>query len=363
MNRIEHIDTYYTSLASMQKKFDKFARKNGFVANSVKEFEAWKENTRKILYDLFGMDKFEPCALHAERKDVCMMEDGIRRESYLLEVEEDVFMPFYSLFPEEGKQRYHKDGDTVKPACALALHGHSGGGKESVAGRREILAIADAIDKFQYDYGLKLAKSGYITICPDARGYGSRREAALQKDEESAYLNGACFQLSHMAEPLGMTVMGMLTYDLMRLVDYIEKRGEFDMTKLLCVGFSGGGMQTLMLAAMDDRIKECVISGYMYGYKDSLLTLNGNCSCNYVPHLWEHVDMGDIGALIAPRKAVVQSCKADHLNGPRGLVNALEQVAIMKKAYALFNKEECLIHDIREGGHCFHPEVLDILIG
>ncbi|MBE5960441.1 MAG: alpha/beta fold hydrolase [Lachnospiraceae bacterium] len=363
MNRIEHVSTYYTSLASMQRKFDKYARKNGFAADSINEFEEWKQETRKRLTDLFGMDKFEACDLSAEYQGDCMMEDGIRRESYLLEVEEGVFMPFYILYPNDGKQRYVKDGENVKPACALALHGHCGGGKESIAGRREILAIADAIDKFQYDYGLKLARSGYITICPDARGYGGRREKALQKDEESAYLNGACFQLSHMAEPLGMTVMGMLTFDLMRLIDYIEQRGDFDMKKLLCVGFSGGGMQTLMLAAMDDRVKECVISGYMYGYKDSLLTLNGNCNCNYVPHLWEHVDMGDIGALIAPRKAVIQSCRDDHLNGPRGLVNASEQVEIMRKAYSLFDKEENLIHDIREGGHCFHPEVLDILMG
>ena len=48
-------------------------------------------------------------------------------------------------------------------------------------------------------------------------------------------------------------------------------------------------------------ILTAAISGYMYGYRDALLTLNNNCSCNYVTHLWEHLDMGDIASLIAPR--------------------------------------------------------------
>ena len=92
-------------------------------------------------------------------------------------------------------------------------------------------------------------------------------------------------------------------------------------------------MQTLWLAALDDRVKFAAISGYMYGYRDALLTLNNNCSCNYVPHLWEHLDMGDIASLIAPRPLWVQSCREDRLNGPRGVVNAQEQVAIAAEAW------------------------------
>ena len=42
----------------------------------------------------------------------------------------------------------------------------------------------------------------------------------------------------------------------------------------------------------------------------------GNCSCNYVPHLFEHVDMGDVGALIAPRPLLVETGTHDDLNGP-----------------------------------------------
>ena len=44
--------------------------------------------------------------------------------------------------------------------------------------------------------------------------------------------------------------------------------------------------------------------------------------------------MGDIASLIAPRPLWVQSCRDDRLNGPRGVVNVEEQVAIAHSAIA-----------------------------
>ena len=63
--------------------------------------------------------------------------------------------------------------------------------------------------------------------------------------------------------------------------------------RILTFGFSGGAMQSLYLAALDDRIHAVFLSGYMYGFRDSLLQMNRNCSCNYVPHLMEHFDIRD----------------------------------------------------------------------
>lgn len=71
------------------------------------------------------------------------------------------------------------------------------------------------------------------------------------------------------------------TWDLMRLIDYVAARGAWSLRELGCVGFSGGGMQTLYLAALDERVRWALISGYLYGVRDAQLTLNNNCSCNY----------------------------------------------------------------------------------
>ena len=72
--------------------------------------------------------------------------------------------------------------------------------------------------------------------------------------------------------------------------------------------------------------------------------------------------MGDIASLIAPRRLVVQSCRDDHLNGPRGLENVYEQLAVVKAAYALYPESVAPIHDIREGRHRWHGEVLDVIL-
>lgn len=84
-------------------------------------------------------------------------------------------------------------------------------------------------------------------------------------------------------------------------------QGGRDGERLGCCGLSGGGMQTIWLTAMDDRIKCAVVSGYFYGYLDSLLKMPHNCGCNFVPDLWNHIDMGDLGALVCPRPLLIES--------------------------------------------------------
>lgn len=113
-------------------------------------------------------------------------------------------------------------------------------------------------------------------------------------------------------------------------------------------------MQTMWLSALDERVTCAVISGYIYGYRDALLIQNRNCPCNYVPHLWEHLDMGDIASLIAPRPLLIQSCRDDHLNGPRGLRNVLEQVDIVRQAYERLGAVQKILHEICEGSHRWH---------
>lgn len=352
MERIIEIPRFYGSLPGMLKKFDKYARQDAFTGKTPGEFELWKKHARETIKELLGWKYMETCPLEPRMEEKVTLEGGIIREKIIIQVEPEVFMPMYILLPPKM--------DAGKQQCFLALPGHQGAGKYSVAGCCEIPAVKDKIEFFNYDYGMQLAKRGYVAICPDCRGFGERRDEALRvPGDETAFLTSSCFHLAHMAEPLGETVAGMCAWDAARLIDYVYERGEWDTDTLGVMGFSGGGMQTLWIAALDDRVKQVIISGYLYGYKDSLLILNGNCSCNFVPHLWEHFDMGDIASLIAPRPLAVQSCRDDHLNGPRGLVNVLEQLETVRNAYKLYGREEYPYHDVREGGHCWHGEVLD----
>ncbi len=343
------IDTCYGTLSSMLRKYDKYARKDCFTGHTKEEFESWRETSLEMLKGLLGLEKMEKSSLNPVTEEVRILPGNIKREHVRIQVEPDVWMPMYLLIPLSANSRTR---------LFLCPPGHNGAGKYTVAGVRSYRQVEEKIRQYHYDYGMQLAELGYVAVCPDSRGFGERRENPESTRDPIWALKGDCRLLAHMGEPLGIPVAGMLAWDLMRAVDYLEWRGQWDVGHAGCMGFSGGGMQTMWISALDNRIKLAVISGYLYGCRDALLAMNENCSCNYVPHLWEHLDMGDIASLIAPKPLLVQSCSEDRLNGQRGLANVLEQVNIIKKAYEVYGARDNFVHDICRGGHQWHGEHL-----
>ena len=344
--RTVHIDTYFEDEPAFRDRLKREGRSAAFKGTTPGDFEAWQISTRARLFDLLGLSIIDRVPIEVRELDRVQIAGGIVRTHAMLQVERDVWMPFYLLEPQTPKLDAHGC-----KRCYICPHGHQGAGAASVAGVTGVPAVDDAVRKFNYDYGLRLARMGYVTVCPDARGWGYRRDWKGQGDDENSFLRGTCLNQARMAEPLGLTVAGLNAWDNMRLIDYLEARGDIAMDDLGCFGFSGGGYMTLYLAALDPRVRKAFVSGYLYGVDDSLLHLNGNCSCNYVPGLWRLLDMGDIASLIAPRPLLVQSCEGDHLNGARGLANVDEQLDIVRDAYELVGHADGLSHEVCPGGH------------
>ena len=344
--RTVHIDTYYEDELAFRERLKREGRSAAFKGTTPEDFEAWQIATRVRLFDLLGLSIMDRVSIEARELDRVQIAGGIVRTHAMLQVERDVWMPFYLLEPQSPKLDARG-----RKCCYVCPHGHQGAGAASVAGVTGVPAVDDAVRKFNYDYGLRLARMGYVTVCPDARGWGYRRDWKGQGDDENSFLRGTCLNQARMAEPLGLTVASLNAWDNMRLIDYLEARGDIAMDDLGCFGFSGGGYMTLYLAALDPRVCKAFVSGYLYGVDDSLLHLNGNCSCNYTPGLWRLLDMGDIASLIAPRPLLVQSCEEDHLNGSRGLKNVDEQLKIVRDAYKLLGRRDALRHEVCPGGH------------
>jgi dienelactone hydrolase len=331
----------YPTEPYLLERFAREGRRMGVQAQDAAALAAWGTALREHLHTLLGLPTMQPCPLDPQA-DAPVQCDGYLRTRVVLNTEPGVQMPLYVLTPADlqpGERR---------PAV-IAPHGHGGGGKESVAGRTDLPLIAEAIERYRYDYGVQLVRAGFVVFCPDGRGFGERRE--VNALAEGDMLGGSCRVLNNMAMPLGQTVTGMWVWDLMRLLDYVETRADCDAARIGCAGLSGGGLQTLWLSALDERVRCAVVSGYFYGYKDALLRLNQNCSCNYVPGLWQLADMGDLGALIAPRPLLVESGSRDPLNGERGIANVVEQLDITRQAYTRLSAEERLAHSIFEGEH------------
>jgi len=338
---------YYTSEKHFRKKFDAANRSHSFQAATREEFLVWQDSLRKKLCELLGTTQMEKCLPQPELVETVAC-DGYVRKKMLIHTEPEVIMPFYVLIPDDLKE-----GE--KRTALIACHGHGSNGKEAVVGLREKEGVANTIDIHNYNYGEEFVKKGYIVFAADARGFGERREIDLQGDEEEKYLSSSCRGLSHLALPLGQTVAGMWAWDLMRLADYIMTC-DFVNGHLTCVGLSGGGLQTLYFSALDSRVECAVISGYFYGAGESLVTMFQNCDCNFVPNLWKTADIGDIGALIAPRPLLIETGNIDPLNGSSGLDNVWPQVEKVRNAMKLWNSEENLYHDIFEGPHMWHGD-------
>lgn len=426
IKELPDISQIYPTLPSILRKYERYGRKDYFHGKTSEEFMAWQMRSRETLRNLLGLEKMDSCALEPEIDEVVLLSpkradgrdeaqaertegvvrteneeagtqhDAILRYHVLLRTEPDITLSAYLLVPTSA------GADTPVFLCPP---GHNGGGKYTVAGVTGYRAIEESIGKYNYDFGWQLAKLGYVCFCPDVRGFGERRELLDDTKELPLAMKGDCYWLAHMGEPIGIPVLGMLSWDLMRCVDFLqeyritpdgklrrrkatvaeewtsvravqmpEKRSEnfssrkcprhmggnerlpsetarWNSERILAFGFSGGAMQSLYLSALDDRIHAVFLSGYMYGFRDSLLQMNRNCSCNYVPHLMEHFDMGDIASLIAPRRLMIQSCREDRLAGARGLANVQEQVDIIRANYAVTGNTENVQQDIEDGPH------------
>lgn len=394
----------YPTLPSILRKYERYGRKDYFRGQSAEEFMTWRMRSRAMLWELLGLEKMDMGALDPEIDEVVLLSskradgrieasadaqyrsvrldgsenkaDSVRTESaeawthdticryhVLLRTEPDITLSAYLLVPASAS------ADTPVFLCPP---GHNGAGKYTVAGVRGARAIEESIEKYNYDFGWQLARLGYVAFCPDVRGFGERREMLEDTRELPLAMKGDCYWLAHMGEPIGIPVLGMLSWDLMRCVDFLQ---EYTITKdeklrhltdgahtdsearrwnperIIAFGFSGGAMQSLYLSVLDERIHASFLSGYMYGFRDSLLQMNRNCSCNYVPHLMEHFDMGDIASLIAPRRLMIQSCREDRLAGTRGLTNVQEQVDIIRANYAVTGIAEHVQQDIEDGPH------------
>ncbi len=331
---------YYTIENYILNKFEKTNRQFSFQAKNLSEYNEWKVNLTQKLIELIGLDKMEKC--DANPKVLSMEEmDGYTRTKMLIQTEPDVFMPFYILKPNNSDEK-------MLP-CIIACHGHCSNAKDAVVNIDYGMDnIRESIESYNYSYGEKLVKEGFIVFAPDARGFGERREKYYQGDDFDKRTSSSCSYLSALAIPLGMSVVGMMIWDLMRLLDYIQTLD--NITSIGACGLSGGGMQTLWLCALDERIKAAVVSGYFYGFKESLLEMH-NCDCNYVPDLYRFVDVGDIGALISNRHLFIESGSDDHLNGKSGLSNIYPYIEIVKKAAAICNMENNITHNVIACGH------------
>jgi len=103
---------------------------------------------------------------------------------------------------------------------------------------------------------LGLVLKGYAVLAIDPMGQGERKEFY----DPAGQPIGPVPQHHQLGRPLflaGLTLSGLRIWDGVRAVDYLSSRPEVDAERLAVVGNSGGGQESLLMAAVDERLKVC----------------------------------------------------------------------------------------------------------
>lgn len=322
----------FRPLYSLEKLYDTSSRSMGFELDSPSDFEQWRAQLKDKVIELLGgfpeRVALEPQVL--ERKE---FEDYIR-EKVAFHSAPYIDIPAYVLLPKDS---------VGKIPGVVAVHGH-GYGKNDLVGLWEDGTERSVPDGYHKDFALEIMRRGMVVIVPDQIGFGQRREL---EDIQKGYNTSSCRKLAFWAQMLGKTAVGMRVWDIMRCIDYLNTLPQVDQDRIGCMGISGGGTTTLFTAALDERIKAAVVSGYLCTFKDSIMSIY-HCECNYVPGILKYAEMYDIACMIAPRSLLIESGTKDDIFPIKAVDIAYEHV---RKAYKLLKAEDRLDRDVFEGRH------------
>ena len=299
------------------------------------KFEDWQKKAHKKLEGLLGLP-LQKCDndFQIQEETDCGTYRQIR---FLYQSEPDYYVPCTLLVPKKLR----------KPLpCVICLQGHSTGAHISLGiakfSKDEELVMGGR------DFAVRAVKEGYCAIALEQRYMG----------EMGQNVNGTPACLSENAAMAGLligrTAIGERVWDIHRLIDVIEEdlTEYIDTHHIMCMGNSGGGTATFYASCYDRRISLSIPSCAVCTYEASIMAMY-HCPCNFIPNIRNYFNMGDLGALIAPRPLVVVCGKDDSIFPLEGVRESFE---VIQRAYRHIGKEDLCRLVIGNGGHQFYPD-------
>ncbi len=252
-----------------------------------------KEARRKELYELLGKlpDRHRPILGKLISREET---DEMITEKLLFDFNGLELVPAYFTKPKNSKG---------KIPVILFNHSHFGqyevGKEEFVKGRKEMQTPP---------YAVALARAGYAGLCIDGWAFGERHGLSEMEVFKDMLWKG-------------QVMWGMMVYDNLRALDYLNSREDIDNKRIGTMGMSMGSTMSWWLAALDERIKVCVdlccLTDFQSLIEEKGLNLHG--IYYYVPDLLNHFTTAEINGLISPRPHFGLAGKLDPLTPQKGL--------------------------------------------
>ncbi len=326
---------------SMQVYWDKMAEKMTPQLHFEKEkwsFEQWKAAALPRLLELMG--EFPQRVPLAAEVEYSVEEKDFIRQRVVFDTEEEMSVPCQVLIPKGIRP------DRSNPAI-LCSHGHGKFGKDPVAGLVSTAEHRQEIQQMNYDYAAQMARAGFLTLTPDLRGFGERRDGDdwLKRDTCNVnFLKGGV---------MGLYPLTLNVWDMKCCVDYLCSRPEVDPERIGMMGLSQGGTMTAFTCAVEPRIKAADIIGYVNPMAAFGIHRGNFCGSQILPQLYRWFDTHDIAGLIAPRPLLMEMGTADDCFFFQDLWQGYNQT---KAIYQAAGAQEQLWADIHSGGHAFSGE-------
>jgi dienelactone hydrolase len=175
----------------------------------------------------------------------------------------------------------HSEQSARHPGILVA-HGHWAEGR-----------MADTPDGSIPARAITFARQGCVAFTYDMVGYNDTHQI------DHGFANDRKHWL------WGVTLMGLQTWNSMRALDFLCSLPDVDTSRLAITGESGGGTQTMMLGALDDRLAAvgpCVMVSH---------TMQGGCLCENAPGLRVGFSNMEIAACAAPRPQILVGATGD----------------------------------------------------
>ena len=205
---------------------------------------------------------------------------------------------------------FHLSGSLYRPAGkkgpfpgVLSPHGHWKDGRFTMEPNGHLPAR-----------GITFARLGFVCFMYDMVGYADFKQLPHNYQDPA----------------WGVGLFGLQTWNSLRAVDFMASLPDVDPKRLGCTGASGGGTQTFILTAIDDRIA-CAAPVNMVAAE-----FQGGCSCENAPFLRIDLNNVEIAAATAPRPLLLVACTGDWtkntptLEGP-GVLEAYKNLGVPER--------------------------------
>ena len=269
-----------------------------FPFQSIEDWKAWPERRDEIRTRILVSQGLWPMPTKTDLGAV--VHGRVKRDGYTVD---RVFFESYPGHFVTGSL-YRPDGKQGPFPVILSPHGHWSNGRFYQAPDPQARkALADGAERFEnaarfpiQARAVQLARMGCMVFIYDMTGnadsiqLGHRpdRWQHLDKAKDWGYF-------SAQAELRLQNMMGLQTWNSIRARDFLSELPDVDTERIGVTGASGGGTQSMIIGAVDDRIAAampCVMVS---------TAMQGGCTCENAPYM--RIDQGniDIAAAIAPR--------------------------------------------------------------